>query len=199
MMDSLSLHVTSLRFALDALSSDLRKLEAWGSQLSKAFAGGYRLFIAGNGGSAAQAQHLAAELVGRYKVEREPYCAIALHTDTSTITAIANDYGYEHVFARQLQALARPGDFFLGISTSGRSLNIRKATQAALAVGMHTFALTGDVPNPLAGESHEFLAVPSTDTATVQEVHLVALHLMCEALDYLAQHQTLVLTTSRDR
>ena len=195
MIDALSLHVTSLRFALDALTSELALLESWGRRLATELAHGHRLFIAGNGGSAAQAQHFAAELVGRYKLERDPYCAIALHTDTSTLTAIANDYGYREVFARQLRGLAREGDVFLGISTSGASPNVRAATHAAVDMGMYTWALTGDAPNPLALESHEYLSVPSSDTATIQEVHLVALHLVCETLDRLTRSHTRVPTS----
>jgi D-sedoheptulose 7-phosphate isomerase len=185
MIDALHLHITSLRFALDSLGSDLRLLESWIVALGQAFSAGRRLFIAGNGGSAAQAQHLAAELVGRYKLERDPYGAVALHTDTSNLTAIANDYGYEEVFARQLLALGREGDIFLGLSTSGASQNILTATRVARSSGMRAWALTGDAPNPLAVESDSFLAVPTTDTATIQEVHLIALHLVCEGLDRL--------------
>ena len=135
--------------------------------------------MAGNGGSAAEAQHLAGELVGRFDGERLPLPAIALHADTSAITAIGNDYGYDEVFARQVRAHGRPGDVLVLLSTSGRSANLL----AAAEVGMVTWALTGAAPNPLAGACDDALAVPSPDQQTVQELHLVSVHLLCAHLE----------------
>ncbi|MFL6116116.1 MAG: SIS domain-containing protein [Catenulispora sp.] len=155
----------------------------WGRQLAGSLGRGGRLLAAGNGGSAAQAQHLTAELVGRFRADRRPFSAIALHADTSTTTAIGNDYGPQEVFARQVEAHGRPGDIVLLMSTSGRSPNITAAGRRARSLGLDLWCMTGPGPNPLSGLSDRRLCVDSADTATIQEVHLVALHLMCEALD----------------
>ncbi|HZP50108.1 SIS domain-containing protein [Actinocrinis sp.] len=155
----------------------------WGRQLADALSAGHRLLAAGNGGSAAQAQHLTAELVGRFRDERRPFSAIPLHGDTSATTAIGNDYGADEVFARQVEAHGRSGDVLMLLSTSGRSGNVIAAAQRARAVGMHVWALTGPAPNPLATLAHRSICAHGPDTATVQEVHLVALHLVCEAMD----------------
>ncbi|MER6301725.1 SIS domain-containing protein [Kitasatospora sp. NPDC001539] len=174
----------SLENALARLRSDgLAALTRWGRDLAELLPRGGRLLVAGNGGSAAQAQHLSAELVGRYCEERPPFSAIALHADTSSLTAIGNDYGFADVYARQVTAHGRPGDVLMLMSTSGRSPNVLAAAEAAHAAGLRVLALTGPPPNPLADLADDFLAVRSTRTATVQEVHLVALHLVCEAFD----------------
>jgi phosphoheptose isomerase len=140
------------------------------------------LLAAGNGGSAAEAQHLTAELVGRYRGEREPLSAIALHTDTSALTALGNDYGFDEVFARQVRAHGRPGDVLLTLSTSGRSPNLVAAAEAASALGLTVWALTGPGPNPLTAASTEAICLPGA-TPSVQEAHLVAVHLLCEMVD----------------
>jgi D-sedoheptulose 7-phosphate isomerase len=137
----------------------------------------------GNGGSAAQAQHLTAELVGRYETERDPFSAICLHGDTSTLTAIANDYGAEEAFARQVRAHARPGDVLLCLSTSGSSANVVAAARAARECGAETWAFTGPAPNPLADECDEAVTLDCAPTSTVQELHQVALHMLCGAVD----------------
>lgn len=155
----------------------------WGAGLASCLLAGGRLLIAGNGGSAAQAQHLSAELVGRFQGERRPLSAIALHADTSSFTAICNDYGPDEVFARQIAAHGRSGDVALLLSTSGSSSNILTAASRARQLGLTVWALTGPSPNPLAAVADETLGVVADDTATIQEVHMVALHLMCEALD----------------
>ncbi len=174
-------HVDALLEALPRLDTDL--LDGWGSTLAQVLVGGGRLLVAGNGGSAAQAQHLTAELVGRYRDDRPALSAIALHAETSAVTAISNDYGYDHVFARQVQAHGRPGDVFLGMSTSGRSANVVAAMHAARAGGLAVWAMTGPGPNPMVEAADEALDVQATATATVQEVHQVALHLVCAAVD----------------
>ena len=174
-------HVAALLHALPALDTD--RLDAWGSRLADVLVGGGRLLCAGNGGSAAQAQHLTAELVGRYRDDRPALSAIALHAETSALTAIANDYGYDAVFARQVQAHGRPGDVFLGLSTSGRSANVLAAIDAARDGGLTVWARTGPGPNPVADAADEAVCVDTAATATVQEVHQVAVHLLCAAVD----------------
>ena len=174
-------HVRALLDALPHLDTDT--LDDWGRRLAAVLVGGGRLLVAGNGGSAAQAQHLTAELVGRYRDDRPALSALALHAETSSLTAIANDYGYDHAYARQVQAHGRPGDVFLGLSTSGRSPNVLAAMGAAQAGGLHVWALTGPGPNPMCDVAHESVRVDAPATATVQEVHQVAVHLLCAAVD----------------
>ncbi|MFI5956204.1 SIS domain-containing protein [Cryptosporangium sp. NPDC051539] len=158
-------------------------LTSWGSALAARLSTGSRLLVAGNGGSAAQAQHLTAELVGRYRDERPAYSAIALHSETSSLTAIGNDYGFEELFARQVAAHGRPGDVLVTMSTSGSSRNLLRAAEVARELGITVWAMTGPQPNPLAAASDSALCVDADATATVQEVHLVALHLLCAAFD----------------
>ena len=173
-----------VRALLDALPSlDTGRLDAWGVHLASVLVGGGRLLCAGNGGSAAQAQHLTAELVGRYRDDRPALSALALHAETSSVTAIANDYGYDAVFARQVQAHGRPGDVFLGLSTSGRSGNVITAMEAARDGGLTVWALTGGGPNAMTELADDAVTVPAPATATVQEVHQVAVHLLCAAVD----------------
>ena len=174
-------HVRALLEALPALDTD--RLDDWGRRLAGVLVGGGRLLAAGNGGSTAQVQHLTAELVGRYRDDRPALSAIALHADTSAVTAISNDYGYDQVFARQVQAHGRPGDVFLGMSTSGSSANVLAAMQAARAGGLTVWAFTGTGPNAVSELADEAVVVPAPATATVQEVHQVALHLLCAAVD----------------
>ncbi|MDE3244736.1 MAG: D-sedoheptulose 7-phosphate isomerase [Acidobacteriota bacterium] len=144
---------------------------------------GCKILICGNGGSAADAQHLAAELSGRYLKERRALAGIALTTDTSALTAIGNDYGFEFVFSRQVEALARPGDLLIGISTSGNSANIIKAVESAEQLGVHTLGLLGRDGGKLKGMVDDALVVPSTITARIQEVHQMVYHFWCEILD----------------
>lgn len=144
---------------------------------------GGRVLVAGNGGSAADAQHLAAELSGRYLKERKALAGIALTTDTSALTAIGNDYGFDFVFSRQVEALGRPGDLFIGISTSGNSPNILKAVESAKELGLRTLGLLGRDGGKLKGLVDDALVVPSTVTARIQEVHQMIYHFWCEALD----------------
>ena len=174
-------HLAALLEALPGLDTDL--LDRWGQRLADVLVGGGRLLVAGNGGSAAQAQHLTAELVGRYRDDRPALSALALHAETSAVTAIANDYGYDAVFARQVQAHGRPGDVLLGMSTSGRSGNVLAALQVARDGGLAVWSMTGPGPNPVSDASDEALCVAARATATVQEVHQVALHLLCAAVD----------------
>ena len=140
---------------------------------------GGKLMFVGNGGSAAEAQHLSAEMVGRFLQERQPLPSIALTTDTSAVTAIGNDYGYEHVFSRQVQALGRKGDVLIAMSTSGRSKNIVMAMQAARSAGISTIGLTGIHPRDMGELADVSLKVPSSHTPQIQEGHLVLGHLLC--------------------
>jgi len=176
-------HVAALVRALAALEERIDEVEAWGARLAGTLAGGGRLLAAGNGGSAAHAQHLTAELVGRYRDERRPLSAICLHADASSLTAIVNDYGAEEAFARQVRAHARPGDVLLCLSTSGSSPNVVAAARAARTCGAETWAFTGPAPNPLAEAADEVVAVDCPSCATIQELHQVAIHMLCGAVD----------------
>jgi D-sedoheptulose 7-phosphate isomerase len=175
-------HLVALGGALDRLEHDLPRLERWGQQLARVLVEGGRLLAVGNGGSAAQAQHLTAELVGRYVDDRPPFSGIALHADTSALTALVNDYGADEAFARAVRAHGRPGDVLVALSTSGRSTNVLAATAAALSLRIRVLALTGPPPNPLAEAADEAICVAGT-TPTVQEVHQVIIHLLCESFD----------------
>jgi phosphoheptose isomerase len=180
-----SRHVDELLEPLRSLDGSASLLEGWAAHLAGRLLGGGRLFVAGNGGSAAQAQHLTAELVGRYRRERIPLPAQALTVDPSTVTALLNDYGAEQVFARQVRGLARRDDVLLLLSTSGRSPNLLAAAGAAAEGGVVCWALTGPAPNPLAARADCSLCIDAPTPAAVQEVHLVAIHALCECLDRL--------------
>nr|BFE99977.1 SIS domain-containing protein [Streptoalloteichus tenebrarius] len=175
-------HVDALTVTLAALRGDATTITRWGAVLAGRLVAGGRLLAAGNGGSAAEAQHLTAELVGRFSTDRRPFSAIALHADTSSLTAIGNDYGYDQVFARQVEAHARPRDVVVLLSTSGRSRNLLYAAHAARRAGATTWALTGPRPNPLAEVADEALCLPGS-TASVQEAQLVAVHMICSAFE----------------
>lgn len=151
-------------------------------QLREAYAQGRTVYIAGNGGSAAQAQHFSDEMVGRYKADRPPYPAMALTADGAVLTCIGNDYGFEHVFARQIEALGKEGDIFIGLSTSGASKNVLLAAEQARKQGMTVIALTGS-KGKLRDVADFAITVPSSTTARIQEMHLHAIHLICEAFE----------------
>jgi D-sedoheptulose 7-phosphate isomerase len=144
---------------------------------------GGQLLIAGNGGSAADAQHIAAELTGRFLLEREPIRAMALHANTSSLTAIGNDYGYEHVFARELSAHARPGDVLLAISTSGNSSNVLRAIDMARKMKVVAIGLTGGSGGKMRELCDLCICVPSKSTARIQEMHITIGHAICELLE----------------
>ncbi len=151
--------------------------------MKSALADGYTVLVFGNGGSAADAQHFAAELVGRYVKERRGLSAVALSTDTSILTAVGHDYGFDHVFERQVEALGRPGDVALGISTSGESENVVRALEAARTHGLVTIALTGRNGGAAGRAAAIHVNVPEEVTARIQEVHRTVLHVMCELID----------------
>lgn len=181
-------HIADLETPLTYLRSRTGHIDAWGRELFNRLSNGNKLLVAGNGGSAAEAQHLSAELVGRFDGERRAFAAIALHSETSSITAIGNDYGFDEVFARQVVAHARPRDILLLLSTSGRSKNLLRAAEAAREAGATTWALTGDAGNPLARAVDDAITLPGV-SASVQETQLVAIHAVCRAFDfYCAQY-----------
>lgn len=151
--------------------------------IGRALLAGRKLLAFGNGGSASDAEHLVAELVGRFEGERRALPAVALTADSSVVTAIGNDYGYQHVFTRQIEALGGPGDIAFGISTSGRSANVEAALAAGKARGMITIALTGRDGGPMGGAADIHLNVAETATPRVQEVHRTILHAMCSLID----------------
>jgi D-sedoheptulose 7-phosphate isomerase len=182
---SAALVVRTLKAAAAAherMAADVTAVVNAAGAIAAALKGGGSVLVFGNGGSAADAQHFAAELVGRYEKERKAWPAIALTTDSSALTAIGNDYGFDRVFARQVEALGRKGDVAIGISTSGKSPNVLRALEAAKAGGLVTVALTGrgGEAGPIA--SHH-VAVQEDRTARVQEVHATLLHVICELVE----------------
>jgi len=161
----------------------LADAEAIADGIIKALNAGNKLLIVGNGGSAADAQHIAAEIVGRYKKDRPALAAIALTTDTSALTAISNDYGYEQVFVRQVEGLGARGDVLLALSTSGRSANILAALRAARTKGLLTIGFTGNKGEAMAADCDHLLVAPSDDTAIVQQIYLAFAHGICHAIE----------------
>jgi D-sedoheptulose 7-phosphate isomerase len=180
---------------LDSISTKQQALETAAPSIARAaevlahaLSGGARVLCCGNGGSAADAQHFSSELLNHYEMERPGLPAIALTTDSSTLTSLANDYGYPEVFARQIQALGRPGDVLLAITTSGHSENILRAIAAAHQHGMQVIALCGRDGGGIPALLHEGdteIRVPGSSTARIQEVHLLAIHCLCDLIDKL--------------
>ena len=186
-MSATTLLQRSLEEHLQAVQATLQlqlvEIERAGTLIRSTLRQGHKVLLCGNGGSAADAQHIAAELVGRYERQRRAWPAIALTTDTSALTAISNDYGYEEVFARQVEALATANDVLLALSTSGTSANVLKAVQKARDIGCKTIALTGAAGEPLASACDLAVVVPAERTARVQECHITIGHLWCELID----------------
>ena len=173
-------HAAALEGARRTLAPEFRRLV----ELSvAAIRGGGKLLFFGNGGSAADAQHLATEFTGRYITNRPAIAAIALTTDSSALTAIGNDFGFEQVFARQIEALGRPGDLALGITTSGRSPNVVKALERAKALGLTAAAFTGGDGGAVKGVADPCLIVPATAAARIQEIHIMLGQMLCGALE----------------
>ena len=180
----------SARLKLDAVQALADPIARAGAALAEALRGGGKALACGNGGSAADAQHFAAELVNRFEVERAPLAAVALTTDSSTLTSIANDYDYRQVFSKQVRAIARRGDVLLAISTSGNSANVLEAMAAARELGVRVVAMTGNGGGRMAaalGPEDVHLCVPHKRTARIQEVHLLILHCLCDAIDFQLQ------------
>lgn len=165
------------------LSAVRPELETIATMMSDAILAGKKIFWLGNGGSAADAQHLAAELVGRFRRERRALPSIALPTNTSIITAIGNDYGYEHVFRRQVEALCQAGDVVVGISTSGNSPNVSSALKTARELGAYAVAFTGEGGGTAAVAADVALRIPSRDTARIQEAHILCGHMLCDWIE----------------
>lgn len=175
-------HIKSLTTALE-LAGALDQAPRLGRELHAVLSTGGRVLAAGNGGSAAQAQHLTAELVGRYHRERRAFAGVCLSSETSTLTALLNDYPPEEIFARQVQAHGRAGDVLVLFSTSGSSANVLAAARTGRELGLRVWGLTGPAGNPLGELCDELIAIEADNTATVQEMHLVGLHLICEGFD----------------
>jgi D-sedoheptulose 7-phosphate isomerase len=178
--ESLQEHLEAIQHLI---ATSLPEIERSGQLIIDALKNGHKLLVCGNGGSAADAQHIAAELVGRYETTRRSFPAIALTTDTSALTAISNDFGFEEVFARQIAGLAQPGDVLVAISTSGKSPNVIKAVAKAREIGCQTIALTGAAAQPLVSQCDASVVVKSNRTARVQEAHITIGHLWCEMVD----------------
>jgi D-sedoheptulose 7-phosphate isomerase len=163
--------------------AEQQPIVAAATAIRTALSAGGKLLIFGNGGSAADAQHFATELVVRFERQRAAISALALSTDTSVLTAAANDFGFERIFARQIEALGRPGDVAFGISTSGTSANVLRGIEGAAAAGLHTVALTGRDGGPLGAAAGIHINVPEASTARVQEVHMTVIHAICALVE----------------
>jgi D-sedoheptulose 7-phosphate isomerase len=184
--DELQAYFRRSRQAVEKASADqnfMASVLSAAEKIAASLKGGGKVLFAGNGGSAADAQHLAAEFVGRFIKDRAPLAAIALTTDTSALTAISNDYGFEQVFVRQVNALARPGDVFVGISTSGRSPNILAALQAARDRKLVTVGFSRDAQIPMRALCDVLVSVPSDETALIQQLHITAGHAICHLVE----------------
>ena len=166
------------------IQENISNLIFFAEKIASAFTSDRKLMICGNGGSAADAQHIAAEFVNRYMLERPPLPAIALTTDTSIITSIGNDYSFDEVFSKQLKALGMEGDILLAISTSGNATNVISTVKAASAIGIYTVGLTGGNGGQLAGLVDMALLVKSSTTARIQETHILVGHIICQLVDY---------------
>jgi D-sedoheptulose 7-phosphate isomerase len=179
-------HLTESRDVLAATLADetvLTAISAIAQRMETCLRGGGKVLLAGNGGSAADAQHISGELLSRLHFDRMPLPSIALTADVAVLTAIGNDYGYDQVFARQLRGLGRKGDVFIAISTSGKSPNILRAVETAKEIGVHTIAFTGNGNAPLASMCELVLTVPSPSTPLIQQVYLAAAHAICEYVE----------------
>src|SRR3954451_16940188 len=182
-LDALMDHLDGTLTAIAALHRRLPQIVRWADDLRLALGSGHRLLVAGNGGSAALAQHLTSELVGRYDGERPAFSALCLSAETSSVTAIGNDYGFEQVFARQVQAHGRAGDILLTLSTSGRSPNLLAAVTEAGRLDLVTWAMTGALPNPLGVHVDDVMDIPADSAAAVQDAQQVVVHLLCRAFN----------------
>ena len=186
MTDPIVAHLQASRDALNGAAVDadlLATAQAIATAIVTALKAGRKILLIGNGGSAADAQHIAAEIVGRYKKERAGWAAIALTTDTSALTSIANDYGFEQIFTRQIEGLGNEGDVLIALSTSGRSPNILTALEFARQRGLVTVGCTGSNGEAMRSHCDHLLVSPSDDTPVIQQVHMAALHGICDAVE----------------
>ncbi|HEY8332252.1 MAG TPA: D-sedoheptulose 7-phosphate isomerase [Tardiphaga sp.] len=184
--DPIAAHFEQSRAAMDRAANDATLLATCheiAAAIVAALRAGHKVLLIGNGGSAADAQHIAAEIVGRYKQDRPGYAAIALTTDTSALTSIANDYGFEQIFARQVEGLGRRGDVLLALSTSGKSSNILAALRQARAMGIITVGLTGLKGEAMRADCDHLLVSPTDDTPVIQQIHLAAAHGICDEVE----------------
>ncbi|MCG3175956.1 MAG: Phosphoheptose isomerase 1 [Candidatus Omnitrophica bacterium] len=168
------------RAVLESQSGNIERAAAW---ITETLRSGGKLLFCGNGGSASDSQHLAAEFVGRYEKERRGLAAVALTTDTSILTAVGNDYSFERIFSRQVEALGRPGDLLFGLSTSGNSPNVVAAVRKARELGLRTVVLSGRDGGQLAREAELSIIVPAQKTSRIQECHILIGHVLCELAD----------------
>jgi len=175
----------SIKVKEDFIKENGRNLILFAEKISQAFTADRKLMICGNGGSAADAQHIAAEFVNRFMLERPPLPAIALTTDTSVITSIGNDYSFDDIFSKQIKAIGLEGDVLLAISTSGNSRNVISAVKAARSLGIYTVVFTGGDGGRLRGLADMALVVKSNTTARIQEAHSLAGHIICQLVDYI--------------
>src|SRR5947207_1296712 len=182
-ISALACHRKMLDTALAQCVNRSEALTEAAVRLIETLRSGHKVLVAGNGGSAAEAQHFAAELVGRFKRERSPYAVLSLTTDTSILTAVANDYGYQDIFARQVLALGQPDDMLIVFSTSGESENLLHAAAAARRCHMTIIAITGDQPNRLECLADVTVHVPTVDTAITQELHMMITHILCDIVE----------------
>jgi D-sedoheptulose 7-phosphate isomerase len=173
----------SCKVKLDFLEKNYENLEKMVEKITECLERGNKILICGNGGSAADSQHFAAELVGRFKLERKGLPAIALTTDTSILTAIGNDYGFDQIFERQVEALGKEGDILVGISTSGNSENVIRAVKKAKEIGIYTIGLLGKSGGKLKDLVDLSLVVPSNNTPRIQECHVLIYHIVCEEVE----------------
>jgi D-sedoheptulose 7-phosphate isomerase len=184
--DPIAAHLEVSRAAMQRAADDatlLASAHAIAAAMIKALQSGRKILLIGNGGSAADAQHIAAEIVGRYKQERPGYAAIALTTDSSALTSIANDYGFEQIFSRQVEGLGQSGDVLLAFSTSGRSPNILAALRKAREIGIVTVGFTGTRGEAMRADCHHLLVSPSDDTPAIQQVHMAVAHGICDEVE----------------
>ena len=184
--DPIAAHLALSREALERAGADQGLLDAAGKiaeAIASALRNGNKLLIAGNGGSAADAQHIAAEIVGRYKKDRPAYAALALTTDTSALTSIGNDYGFEQIFSRQVEGLGKRGDVLLTMTTSGRSTNILSCLKVARAQGLVTVGFTGAKGTAMSASCDHLLVAPSDDTAVIQQIHMAFAHGICDVIE----------------
>ena len=184
MINEIKKQLQDHRALIDLLERDMAPLIAeMSSLISSALANGNKLLVMGNGGSAADSQHFVAEIVGRFKMERKALPAVALSTDTSILTAIGNDYGFESIFSRQVEALAAPGDVVVGLSTSGNSPNVLKALMLARESGCRTIGLLGKDGGSIKAACDLALVVPTMDTPRIQEGHITIIHIVCDLVE----------------
>jgi D-sedoheptulose 7-phosphate isomerase len=185
----ISERIKLLRLAIDSLENQETNIHVASDAIARAVWGGHRIYAAGNGGSAAEAMHFATELSGRYRSNRNSMPAMALNSDGTALTCIANDFGWEEVFARQLGAFGAPGDVFLAISTSGNSPNVLRGLEVAKRCGLTTIGLLGKGGGEALALCDIAIVIESRDTGAIQEAHLVAVHMLCELLEPEEQEQ----------